>query len=879
MADSNYDQNERLIEVLKNLEALTRGRGGASPRAPQGDEVERTTSKIRTLGGAVDALAQNTVHADKDLKKFYGTTRDAASKMSEFAKSTTKMTTLLALSGAALNKMASMVSESVDTYREMIEVGQTFQGSLLDMNIAAAEARLPLDEFAKAVKKNSQVIAVMGVKAFGDLSKGVRTNLAQFGMLGMTTEQVTDMMGSYMQMQQAYGLVERMDRTKASESITKMALETTKVAELTGKTRKELLESSQKALTQDSIRSAMLMMSGKDTQKFQDALIKTTTYLAGMPGQAGDTLTNMLAQTVGRGSAMLSDDMQSFVNAGMFGVTDMMDKMAAKVKSGNVSDAELDEFRKKFVEEGMKNMSALKMQADTGNQDAKKIISMIAEVKNLDNKRLEEAKTMTPATTFLLNLQDNVQQLSGFIKEKFLKGFESVWNGFEKAGSSGIFENLTSKIAPAIEYMGAKVGEWLKPENMEAFGNGLGMVAKILGQVADVGFSLFGMLGNLYTKLETVFGGFTTAVMVATAVMVKMGASYIKNKMSESFQINGMNRFAQGNALRVMVMNSGGGGSLGDFGGDGGGRGRGRGRGRVRPGGGVRGKVGRVGKSLGRGLGKGASNILKNGKGFGVGAAAMALGGMALDAAPDFAGKGVLSGGLGVAGAASTGAMLGSAIPGIGTLIGGAVGGLIGMYQNWEEISTGLSEMWSKGTEFASSAYESFMGSVSDIWSNVSGLDWGGMLDSAVSGFQNAQAFVRGVFDKIGSWFGNIFSWVGSLVPSEGMLANMIGSTPIGAAVMGAMNAITGANISGPSSTGTNSAASVNTDMLAKQVSDLQNAQAQIMKENSELRSKLADMVDILKENNMIHKAGYSGVIDETKKGNRDLGAMSGRSI
>ena len=64
---------------------------------------------------------------------------------------------------------------------------------------------------------------------------------------------------------------------------------------------------------------------------------------------------------------MLSDDMQSFVNAGMFGVTDMMDKMAAKVKSGNVSDAELDEFRKKFVEEGMKNMSALKMQADTGN--------------------------------------------------------------------------------------------------------------------------------------------------------------------------------------------------------------------------------------------------------------------------------------------------------------------------------------------------------------------------------------------------------------------------------------------------------------------------------------------------------------------------------
>lgn len=876
MADSNYDQNERLIEVLKNLEALTRGRGGASPRAPQNDEVERTTSKIKKLGGAVDSLAQNTVHADKDLKKFYGTTRDAATKMSEFAKSTAKMTTLLALSGGALNKMASMVSESVDTYREMIEVGQTFQGSLLDMNIAAAEARLPLDEFAKAVKKNSQVIAVMGVKAFGDLSKGVRTNLAQFGMLGMTTEQVTDMMGSYMQIQQSYGLMERMDRTKASESITKMALETTKVAELTGKSRKELMESSTKALTQDSIRSAMLMMSGRDTQKFQDALIKTTTYLAGMPGQAGDTLTNMLAQTVGRGSAMLSDDMQSFVNAGMFGITDMMDKMAAKVKSGNVSDAELDEFRKKFVEEGMRNMSNLKLQADTGNQDAKKAIAMIAEVKNLDAKRLEETKKMTPATKFLLNLQDNVKQLSGFIKEKFLKGFEAVWNGFEKAGSSGIFENLTNKIAPAIEYMGAKVGEWLKPENMAAFGNGLGMVAKILGQVADVGFSLFGMLGNLYSKLETVFGGFTTAVMVATAVMVKMGASYIKNKMGEQFQIGGMNRFAQGNALRVMVMNGGGGGGFGD---DFGGSSRRRGGGRARPGGGVRGRVGRAGRTMGRGLGKGASNILKNGKGFGVGAAAMALGGMALDAAPDFAGKGVLSGGLGVAGAASTGAMIGSAIPGIGTLIGGAVGGLIGMYQNWEEISTGLSEMWSKGTEFASSAYESFMGSVSDIWSNVSGLDWGGMLDSAVSGFQNAQAFVRGVFDKIGSWFGNIFSWVGSLVPSEGMLANMIGSTPIGAAVMGAMNAISGANISGPSSTGTNSAASVNTDMLAKQVNDLQNAQAQIMKENSELRSKLADMVDILKENNMIHKAGYGGMIDETKKGNRDLGAMSGRSI
>jgi len=737
MADISQQDLQNLTDAINRLSGGNRmgnsNRTGYSSSSGSDDKAVSGKKKefVKGMDNVVNAMSKS----DKEFNNLYKSTKDVAGQTKELAANFKSMAAWIALVGTATTSAVNAVNASVDTYRDMSNVGQTFTGSMLKMQMAAADAALPLADFAKLIKDNAMAAAVIGTKGLGDMSKGLRASLREFDLLNLTTQDLNDYLSEYTETQRLYGNLQNLNQMQATSSMKDLAIETTKLSQMTGKNRMDIIKQTAQALRDDSMISLQLMNSGRNLQEFNDSTQKAIAHLAALPGEAGTLMSSMLSQTIGRGSAELTDMSSDLIKGGMYGINSMMNEMAEKVKKGEMPD--MEEFRDRFVAEAKQNMSAIKWQADTGNQYAKKIVQMVGQMSNLTGKQLADLTKQQAITSTVMRLQDTFNNFSGFLRTKFFTAVEEIFKAFDN-----------SKLKPQLEALGARFGELMdrfgtfltkvfSPENLLSMGNkltsfldGVGTALpkflEVAGSLSEKFIAVVKPMIEGFSWIHDKFGLLGTAAAGLVAYLGVKGVggllggymAKIKGGLSEKFNVgHGIDNVGiQNGGLKVWVVNNGNGGF------DRGSRGRGRKSG-PRPnrpgsrnrGGSVNRPAGRAGGIAGEAANKsggffkraakGVGNIvgktgglwgklpgLAKGGALGIGAS------LALDALPDFAGKKVLSAGSNIAGMASTGAAIGSIIPGAGTLIGGLVGGGLGAikeaYDNWDDITKTTSSIW-----------------------------------------------------------------------------------------------------------------------------------------------------------------------------------------
>jgi hypothetical protein len=577
-ARSLAEQIALLTKVLQKNNKASPSSKGPSPSAGRDSNyrgavtdqaaAQKLIQNQSRLSGATQSVTQGlqkTTHATMAVANKFGTLSNAAGKLSSNLASVAKAFG----AGGALMAIATQLDKTTDTYRELNAVGQSFGGSMLAMHQAAAGAALPLEQFAEVVKKNSVVMATIGQKAFFDMGKQVRASMTDVGMLGMTTAQLNDFMGEYMETQRLYGNSSSAINDKTASTMKTLMTETQKAAEMTGMNRDALAKATQDVLRDTTLRAKMLQIGANGTDAFSVSLQKTTTYLTALPGIAGQELSKMLAQSVGRGSALMADQTAMFAEAGMLGVTDLMDNLARKVQAGTATGEDVAEFNRKFVAEGKRNMESLRLQASAGNKAAQQAIEMISEMEAVSKKNPVDPAKQKAMTNMMLNFSEIVNQISGMIRGKFLEGLEKVLKGFDGFTETETFKKLEEKVGSLASRFGAFLGETLTPENIEAFGNGLasfatGLVAvtTFLVGAVDTVVSSFGWLSDKIGVLGAAVAVFAT--YMGGKALIKQTGSLLAERFTigggrqESFS-QALNRFAAGNTLRVTNALPGGG--------------------------------------------------------------------------------------------------------------------------------------------------------------------------------------------------------------------------------------------------------------------------------------------------------------------------------
>lgn len=674
MSDITQDQFDKFIdEIRKNsgemgklskaMSSTDRARKDASQKLQRDLRNSKEEQKRTKLNRQLD-------DASHKFRLLQGNTEELSHSFQAFARGF--------VGGALVAQMIKGAETLVRTYKEMAEVGQTFNGGVFSMAKAAADAGLPLNEFAAIVKKNSKVMATFGVKPVMEMAKQVRQNTERFGMYGYTIEGLNDVTTEYLETQRLYGNKNAATNERTTVSAQKLALEIGALAATTGKSREEILKVTQEAMRDSALTSRFIGRDHNQMQAFSDAAQRSIAVLSALPGEAGAMMSKFMAQTVGYGTSLFADGANTFIEAGLGSMIGASDQLSREIsQSGSNIEGATWEYIRTFKDQVEQNRDSLRLQMMAGNQNAAQILKMYSEVQNITEEQYKakeaEIKNTKQLTAFMLSFSNIAKRLMNGLLVGIFGGLDDMDAKMKAIVDSPTFLELEN----TFKNVGAKIGEFfqnLKPQDVQMFADAVGGAVKLLMTLTTWGGKIVGAFMGVVNAAEKAGG--PLAALAAALGMIIGGKMLFKmiGSIGSTFLENMIGKRVGTMRVNAGVVNVGGGG--GDwFDGPGGDKKGGKGgpkgphHGPKGPKGGGKGLLGKAGRVVGRvgehagGLGKmgakglakmGGKSLLKKIPLIGLGAGAL------------FAGQRLMSGdALGAGGEALSG--LASLVPVVGT--------------------------------------------------------------------------------------------------------------------------------------------------------------------------------------------------------------------
>lgn len=142
--------------------------------------------------------------------------------------------------------LSDFVQSSLDTFRNLSQVGGSFNNNMMRMREAALTANLTLDEFGRIVSSNSQTLAAFegsvtkGAQRFSDITRIIRRDFAEsIFRLGISAEELSELTLSTLEVFRRNGTLQGATNLELASSTTDLIKQFDLLSRLTGKSRGE----------------------------------------------------------------------------------------------------------------------------------------------------------------------------------------------------------------------------------------------------------------------------------------------------------------------------------------------------------------------------------------------------------------------------------------------------------------------------------------------------------------------------------------------------------------------------------------------------------------------------------------------------------------
>ena len=146
-----------------------------------------------------------------------------------------------------LGIIGNRLDVNIETFRQLSQSGANFGKSRVDLRLAAGEAALPLDDFAKLVASNSNNLAALfgtttkGAKEIATLGRITReVGIDRLAPLGFTVDEINETLLLNLDSQRRTGMLDTLTRGQQRDSAINFAEQLDRLAKLTGAQRDEL---------------------------------------------------------------------------------------------------------------------------------------------------------------------------------------------------------------------------------------------------------------------------------------------------------------------------------------------------------------------------------------------------------------------------------------------------------------------------------------------------------------------------------------------------------------------------------------------------------------------------------------------------------------
>ncbi len=176
--------------------------------------------------------------------------------------------------GSVLGQATGYFQSSVDSFRQLSEVGAGFGNDMMAIRSASAEAGLSLEQFSSMIAANADRVGLLGSTAgegaarMGRMTKQLRSQEAGLLSLGFTQESVNEGFGDYIEMMARSGQLRGRSDASLTAGAQNYLMEIDKLAKVTGKSRKEIQDEMNSRMTAANYNILASKLSGEALTNF-----------------------------------------------------------------------------------------------------------------------------------------------------------------------------------------------------------------------------------------------------------------------------------------------------------------------------------------------------------------------------------------------------------------------------------------------------------------------------------------------------------------------------------------------------------------------------------------------------------------------------------
>jgi hypothetical protein len=498
-------------EVRKGIKVVTENRDALENQTDALEDATRaTTSFGRGLTGllvsGISTLAGSAFNLAKEFA-FGGT------QLSDFSQH-------IPIIGELISPFANMLDNSVSSFRDMASVGASFNNSITDMRLAAANAELNLDEFQQFVGNNAESLRLLGgtvtdgVQRFTNINKAIKASgdLEVLRNMGFTIEEVNEGLASYTRLQSRLGMLEGQSTSQLAAGSANYLKRIDALAKITGQQRDQIAQTMEQNAADASFRAIAKSLESqfgpesKQLKNFEDSMALVES-IGGSTAIALKDLADGVPQT---------EEAIALVNAAGPEIMEAMKAVAAGSDPKVLQDALANAGKSidGFAGEGG-DAAAFISAIRESNPALAAILDEAYKLREVGSQNydeaLEEQKKRNAITEELVTFEDKVREVRATLAKAFIESgvFDTVATAFTDIATLFTQEPFKTELKDTITGFADGIKELLTGETT-------------IGEKIGEGFK------SLLTS-ETVLTG------AGVAIAALFGASAIKNAITGGF--------------------------------------------------------------------------------------------------------------------------------------------------------------------------------------------------------------------------------------------------------------------------------------------------------------------------------------------------------
>ena len=297
------DDQELIKKLLEELQKLNPSRDQAKKKQLAEDELKALQKKLPLTTKERDILIEQ-LKVSKELlkndKEQVKTIDEAIKSQEKLSKANSDMVDILEKVGNSfvglgkaafrgegsisaftdnvlgLQTLGNRLDVNIETFRQLSQSGANFGQSIVALRTAAAEAALPLDDFASLVANNSQNLAALfgsttqGAQAIARLGAITReVGIERLAPLGLTVDEINETLLLNLDSQRRTGILNTLTDTQRRDSAINFAEQLDRLAKLTGQQRDELRAQIEQQQSNERFQAALQGQTDETRQRLQ----------------------------------------------------------------------------------------------------------------------------------------------------------------------------------------------------------------------------------------------------------------------------------------------------------------------------------------------------------------------------------------------------------------------------------------------------------------------------------------------------------------------------------------------------------------------------------------------------------------------------------